>query len=194
MNNYYFSPNNGLFNGVFAYINQNMHDKFDKYVNIQPSSDLSVLYNNTHNIFPPSGDNHIVIDELNGSFTFNLTNFYVSVNSYSIKSSNSVIRYLKEWKLEGAKDDSEWELLHYMENCDDCNTTSSRNFRLNHSIYNSFKLTKYGMNVDNSTYFDLYGFDIFGVICSPFACGITFVCTNHVNMRMFFTYLISSIL
>ena len=179
MSLYYFSPNNGLFHGIFAYIKLNWPNKFDQYVKIDTSKPLSSYFQTIQEIFPPSGINHTVLIDINGSITFTFINFYVKVHSYSIKLSFNPNRTFVEWKLEGSNDLNGWKEIHYMENYEDCTENNERNYELDHEVFNSFKITKYRANSDGTYCMDLSGFEIFGEICSPFHCGITYVCTDH---------------
>ena len=179
MSHYYFSPNNGLFHGIFAHIKLNIQSKFNQYVKIETSKPLDTKYQTFQDIFPPYGYCHSVFIDVNGSTTFTFTNFFVKVHSYSIKLSPNPNRTFFEWKLEGSNDLNGWKEIHYMKNCEDCAINNEKNYALDHEVFNSFKLTKYRPNNDGTYYIDLYGFEIFGEICSPFHCGITYVCTNH---------------
>ena len=169
----WFSPKNGLYNGIFAYVNRHYSSNFHEFINTVGSSNIDDQYGNIEEIFPPRENKHIVIGQENASYTFTFKNFSINITHYSIKSSTSKERYLKSWKIEGSYKNSSWQEIDDVSECNDCYINSNRHYSIsNHQVFDSFRITKYHNNSDDTAFFDLYGFEVFGTICNTFNCDL----------------------
>ena len=167
----HFSPRTGKFNGIFAYINTNYFNNFSNYINCTSTGGLDSTHSNYQEIFPPHGSNHVVQNTKNAAYTFTFKTFLINITSYSIKHGGT-LRFLSDWKLEASFNGSKYETIHQISNCSQCVSYNVMNFKLNHGVYNSFRLTKLNTNSDGTDFFDLHGFEIFGTICNPVSCEI----------------------
>ena len=180
----YFSPRKGIFNGLFTYINRN-YPSLLTFIKIEGSREIDYSYGYPKDIFPPSQDYHLVIYQLNASYTFTLSNISINITSYSIKSSPHEKRYLSEWKVEGSYMNGDWIEIDHVTGCDDCYINTDRHYQISqHNVYDSFRVTKYLNNSDGDTFFDLYGFEVFGTICNPLNCDLIIPITIHAQTTM----------
>ena len=186
----HFSPMNGRFNGVFAFINQNYHDSFYDYVNCISTGSTESSPHTYQEIFPPKDINRVVQASQLASYTFTFQSFYINVTSYSLKGSFTQHRTLSDWTLKASYNGSEWKTIHQVSHCDDCYLHPESNNKLSPEVFNSFKITKINDNQEDdgtlSYYFDLYGFEIFGTICNPISCAVIpdFFCTIGQKLKL----------
>ena len=189
----HFVPKQNKFNGILSYINTNSNSRFSEFISFVPSSPLFSNFQQIQDILPPSGVNRVVISQNGASFTFTFNSFSMNVTSYSIKSSNDSTRILTHWKLEACNNGLQWELVDEVDN----NAEIIINRKLQHNVYNSFKLTKLNENNDDHQTeiytFDLYGFEIFGTICNPISCDLFIpkICTSPNRPNLFSLLFIS---
>ena len=189
----HFTPKNGYFYGVFAYINSHFYSNFRNYVEIGSSAPFK---EDPQLIFPPKNDFHLIISSHDAYYTFTLKNFMLNVTSYSILSSYYDKRAITQWKLEGSKDLQQWTLIHQIQDCFDCAINTIHNYKIKNDVYQSFRLTKLNVNddIESSKYFfDLFGFELFGTICNPLNCDVIIpkVCTHPLNFKVFNPFLAS---
>ena len=82
----WFSPKNGLYNGIFTYVNRHYSSHFQEFINTEASSAIDNQLGNIEDIFPPRDNKHLIIDQENGSYTFTFKNFSINITHYSIQS------------------------------------------------------------------------------------------------------------
>ena len=177
-----FSSKKNIFDGVFNYINQisKINDDYD-LIHLTSPSNITIKNNALlSDFFPPTGKTYIVVEGKNESLTFILSTIYVNITGYSIKSTQNTDRVLKDWTFEAKNNESnEWELLHSVTEYNNFLYNDAKYFNVKNGVYNSFRVTKLNINDDNTTYFDLHGFEIFGQICNPVNCDIVSYCTFY---------------
>ena len=168
----YFSPNKGIFNGIFAYVNKH-YSSLTEMINIESSSTINYYYGYPKDIFPPQQTHHLVIESINASYTLTFKNFSINITSYSIKSSLNERRKLQEWKVEGSYMRGNWVEIHHVKDCVDCNINNERHYQVRqHNVYDSSRITKFLNNSDGRYFFDLHGFEVFGTTCNPLNCDL----------------------
>ena len=160
-----------MFHGVFAYINRSPNLNLSQFLTVTTNTKFDWQYGTVADIFPPQSYKHIVIAN-RGYCQFSLNKMTINITSYSIKSSQSAERALTNYTLEGSLDGMTWFPLHTVEKCDECRTNNARNHKLKNGVYSMFRLNKTDINIDNTQYLDIYGFEIFGTICTPIGCDI----------------------
>ena len=187
---YRFSPRKNIFDGIFVYVNRVSISEQSELISINGSKNFVYTVENTgiHDFFSPHEKTYIVIEQNYSwlSFTFNTIN--INITGYSIKSTNVSTRTIRDWTLEAKNNDSDWVLLHNMTNYNDFMTNDSKYFSVENGVYNSFKLTKLNINSDNTGFFDLHGFEVFGQICNPVNCDILPDCPFSIQNHFIYKF------
>ena len=175
----YFDVSRGKLNGVFNYLSKKYSSNYE---NIAKVSGTNVLVNSVN--YNPIGsithDSTFYFVGLGYVFNVSLMNHYVHILHYSINQNTNPPRKINQWKLQGSLDGGEWETLSEVHDCNEkCSNESIHSYPAKEGVYNAFQVVKLNENSDNSTYFDLYKFEIFGSVCLTNNC--------HVPIRMYIT-------
>lgn len=170
----YFDVSRGKLNGVFKYL----YKKYSaEYSNIVIANGSDAHHNNERD---PMGtlipDSKLYFVSCKNDYNVYLLKHYVHIVHYSIKHHNTAIRMLSKWKLQGSIDGSAWKSLSEVNECDEnCKNESIHSYSSKEGTYNAFRVLKMNSNSDNSCYYDLYKFELFGSLCLTKDCKIPLI-------------------
>ena len=168
----YFSPKNGLFEGVIRDMSNN---GLLNTIELKSSGTYSKNTNLPFNAIDFNFSSYYLSNDNSSSgqwISFGLKDRYVSLTHYSLLSRTG--NHMKNWELSTSNDEIEWTVVHSMIDNNILNTDKGKLFRTKKVVARYFKITNNAPTAGiYDTRFRVTAFDIFG---SVIPCGSS--CTN----------------